>query len=66
MTAFGFWLKVGRPVLWSVGRAEDDGREGGRNSIIDFDILFEGAMAPHAAWKKGAGLEGGRVGGRTV
>ena len=56
MTAFGFWLKVGRPVLRSVGRAEDDGREGGRNSIIDFDILFEGAMA----WKEG-GREGSTV-----
>lgn len=56
MTAFGFWLKVGRPVLRSVGRAEDDGREGGRNSIIDFDILFEGAMA-----SKEEGREGGTV-----
>ena len=55
MTAFGFWLKVGRFVLRSVGRP-GTGREGGRNSIIDFDILFEGAMA----WKEG-GREGSTV-----
>lgn len=40
MTAFGFWLESRSVGRLSVSRLGGRGR--GRNSIIDFDILFEG------------------------